>query len=170
VGVGTKLVTGAPDASFPGVYKLAAVERDGRFEPTMKFSDNPEKSTNPGVKQLWRLYDDKGLALADLLTLEGEDPRTREELFLHHPSADWRHLRLRPAEAKSLLSKVMEGGKICTTLPPLADIRRGLRGNLERFDSTYLRLLNPHVYKVSISSALRDLKLGFIEAQMKDGR
>jgi nicotinate phosphoribosyltransferase len=169
-GVGTKLVTGGGEASFPGVYKLAAVERGGAFEPTMKFSDNPDKSTNPGVKQLWRLFGEDGLALADLMTLEGEEPRAGEELVLHHPSADWRRLRLRPAEARPLLSKVMEGGRVCAAMPALSDIRAGLRGRLEGFDSTYLRLLNPHVYKVSISSALRDLKLGFIGKYMQDSR
>jgi nicotinate phosphoribosyltransferase len=167
-GVGTKLVTGGNDSSFPGVYKLAAVERSGLLEPTMKFSDNPEKSTNPGVKQVWRLCNDDGMALADLMTLEGEVPKAREELFLHHPSADYRHLRLRPAELRPLLSKVMEGGRIAAPLPILGEIRSGLRGRFERFDSTYLRLLNPHVYKVSISAALRDLKLGFIGKYMKD--
>ena len=169
-GVGTKLVTGAPDASFTGVYKLAAVERNGRLEPTMKFSDNPEKSTNPGVKQVWRLYDDKGMAIDDLLALDGETPQALEELFLHHPSADWRQLRLRPAAARPMLSKVMEGGKIVSPQPALAEIRSGLRERFERFDSTYLRLLNPHVYKVSISSVLRDLKLEFIGKYMKDGK
>jgi nicotinate phosphoribosyltransferase len=169
-GVGTKLVTGGGDASFPGVYKLAAVTRDGHVEPTMKFSDNPDKSTNPGIKQLWRLYGEDGLALADLMTLADEEPRPGEELVLHHPSADWRRLRLRPAELRPLLSKVMEGGKVCAPLPSLGEIRAGLRARLERFDSTYLRLLNPHVYKVSISSALRDLKLGFIGKYMQDGK
>jgi nicotinate phosphoribosyltransferase len=169
-GVGTKLVTGGGESSFPGVYKLAAVERSGIFEPTMKFSDNPDKATNPGVKQVWRLYGDDGLAAADLMTLDGEEPRAGEELVLYHPSADWRRLRLTPAETRPLLSKVMEGGKIRAPLPALSEIRAGLRGRLERFDSTYLRLLNPHVYKVSISSALRDLKLGFIGKYMQDGK
>jgi nicotinate phosphoribosyltransferase len=169
-GVGTKLVTGGGESSFPGVYKLAAVERSGMFEPTMKFSDNPDKTTNPGVKQVWRLYGADGLAAADLVTLEDEEPRAGKELVLHHPSADWRRLRLTPAETRPLLSKVMEGGKIRAPLPALPEIRAGLRGRLERFDSTYLRLLNPHLYKVSISSALRDLKLGFIGKYMQDGK
>ncbi len=167
-GVGTKIVTGGGESAFSGVYKLAAVERSGAFEPTMKFSDNPDKATNPGVKQLWRLYGDDGLALADIITLEGEEPRAGEELTLHHPAADWRRLRLTPADARPLLGKVMSGGKACAPFPALSEIRAGLRGRLERFDSTYLRLLNPHVYKVSISSALRDLKLGFIGKYMQD--
>jgi nicotinate phosphoribosyltransferase len=169
-GVGTRLVTGGAESAFPGVYKLAAVSRGGRLEPTMKFSDNPEKSTNPGVKNVWRLWGDDGLALADLMALEGEEPKAGEDVILNHPSADWRRLRVCPAEARPLLSKVMEGGKACADLPALADIRNGMRARLERFDPTYLRLLNPHIYKVSISSALRDLKLSFIGRQMKDGK
>jgi len=169
-GVGTKLVTGGTDSSFPGVYKLAAVERSGRLEPAMKFSDNPEKTTNPGVKQLWRLYDDRGMALDDLVALDGEEPRPGEEIILHHPSADYRRLRIAPSSVKPLLSKVMEGGAISAAMPPLAEVRGGLRRRFDDFDSTYLRLLNPHVYKVSISSALRDLKLGFIGKYMKDER
>ena len=169
-GVGTKLVTGGSDSSFPGVYKLAAVERGGTLEPTMKFSDNPEKSTNPGIKQAWRLYDDRGFALADLQALEDENLPARAELTLYHPSADYRRLRLKPAEIKSLLSKVMGGGKAESPLPALADIRSGLRGRFEHFDPTYLRLLNPHVYKVSITAALRELKMGFIGKYMKDSK
>jgi nicotinate phosphoribosyltransferase len=167
-GVGTKLVTGGGESSFPGVYKLAAVERSGALEPTMKFSDNPEKSTNPGVKQLWRLLDEEGHALADFMTLDGERPESGKDILLHHPSADWRQLRLRPAESRPLLGKVMEGGEVLPGLPSLFEIRSGLRGRFEGFDTSYLRLLNPHVYKVSISSALRDLKLRFIGSYIKD--
>jgi nicotinate phosphoribosyltransferase len=64
----------------------------------------------------------------------------------------------------------MEGGKAAASLPALSEIRSGLRSRFERFDSTYLRLLNPHVYKVSISTALRALKMGFIGKYMKDER
>jgi nicotinate phosphoribosyltransferase len=170
-GVGTKLVTGGNDAAFTGVYKLAAVERGGKLVPTMKFSDNPEKSTNPGVKQAYRLYDEAGSALADLLTLEDEDPpEPGREASLHHPSADWRITTRVPARVEPLLAKVMEGGNISAPLPSLAGIRGGLRDRLSSFDSTYLRLLNPHVYKVSISTRLRDLKLGFIDEHFREGK
>jgi nicotinate phosphoribosyltransferase len=122
------------------------------------------------VKRLWRLYGEDGKALADLMTLEDEEPKAGEELYLHHTSGDYRHLKLKPAEVRPLLSKVMEGGKIAGTPPSLVEIRSGLRDRFERFDSTYLRLLNPHVYKVSISPALRELKLGFISKYMQDGK
>jgi nicotinate phosphoribosyltransferase len=64
----------------------------------------------------------------------------------------------------------MEGGKIAAPLPSLSEIRSGLRGRFDRFDSTFLRLLNPHVYKVSISAALRALKLSFIGKYMKEDK
>ena len=72
-GVGSNLVTGGADGSFSGVYKLAAVERGGRFEPTMKITDVPEKSTNPGIKQLYRFHDEQGAPLADLIAFDNEE-------------------------------------------------------------------------------------------------
>ena len=167
-GVGTHLVTGGSEASFTGVYKLAAVERSGELVPTMKFSDNPEKSTNPGVKQAFRLYGRDGLALADLIALADEaEPAIGAERTVYHPSTDWRHICVSPAEVRPLLSRAMAGGRVVPGLPSLADARAKLAAELGRFDSTYLRLLNPHVYKVSISEKLRELKLGFIERYMK---
>lgn len=168
-GVGTHLVTGGSESSFAGVYKLAAVEREGRLEPTMKFSDNPEKSTNPGLKQVFRLYDAQGMAMADVIALEGEEPRAGRECHLHHPSGDWRRTSLVPARVEPLLSKVMEGGAALAPSPSVDELRAGLRARLETFDGTYLRLLNPHVYKVSISTKLRDLKLSFIRKYLREG-
>jgi len=179
-GVGTNLVTGGSEAAFTGVYKLAAVEPAGKgfggsggegLVPTMKFSDNPEKSTNPGVKQVFRLYADDGRPFADYLALIDEAaPVPGCDLLLHHPSGDWRETWRKPARVEPLLAKVMEGGELSVRAPGLAELRGGLRGRLEAFDSTYLRFLNPHVYKVSISSRLRELKLSFIESHFKDER
>jgi nicotinate phosphoribosyltransferase len=170
-GVGTHLVTGGNEASFTGVYKLAAVERAGLLRPTMKFSDNPDKSTNPGVKQAYRLYGENGLAMADIVSLEDEaPPEAGTERFLYHPSADYRHIRLRPSSVRPLLSRVMAGGSVLPGLASLGDARGRLKAELARFDSTYLRLLNPHVYKVSISERLRELKLGFISRFMQEGQ
>ena len=43
--------------SFGGVYKLAAIEKDGKFLPKIKISENTEKITNPGNKTIYRVYD-----------------------------------------------------------------------------------------------------------------
>ena len=79
--------------------------------PTMKFSDNPEKSTNPGVKELFRLYDDAGFAVADVITLQGETIEPGKPATFHHPSLDTRRFNWVPCGAiRSMLGKVMEGG------------------------------------------------------------
>ena len=38
-----------------------------------------------------------------------------------------------------------------------------MQSQLEHLDITYQRILNPHIYKVSISEKLKDLKLKFIQ-------
>ncbi|MCL2609837.1 MAG: nicotinate phosphoribosyltransferase, partial [Treponema sp.] len=75
-GVGTRMVTGGNDSALPGVYKMAACEvAGGTLAQVMKFSDNPAKTTNPGIKQVWRIKDGNGMSLADILALDGQpDP------------------------------------------------------------------------------------------------
>ncbi len=80
-----RLVTAKSDPVFGGVYKLAAVEKDGELVPKIKVSENVEKITNPGFKVPWRLYErSTGKAIADVITLQGEviDDSQPYEIFL----------------------------------------------------------------------------------------
>jgi nicotinate phosphoribosyltransferase len=163
-GVGTNLVTGGNDAAFTGVYKLSAIDPEGQSRPVMKFSDNPEKSTNPGVKNLWRLYDQKGAARLDLISSGEEEIQEGVEYLAHHPSADLRQLKIVPARVEPLLFKVMERGNRTQELPDIVQIQKFMKERIQTFDSTYLRLLNPHIYKVSITDRLYDLKVSLINA------
>jgi nicotinate phosphoribosyltransferase len=56
----------------------------------------------------------------------------------------------------------MEKGKITAAFPSLEEIRRHAKADLASFDNSYKRLLNPHVYKVSVTEGLRALKLDLI--------
>ena len=93
-GVGTHMVTGGTESSFTGVYKLAArhEKESGKMLPAMKFSDNPAKTTNPGIKNVFRLMDDNGMLLADILSLEGEKIETGKEQRYYHPMVDYRQV------------------------------------------------------------------------------
>ena len=167
-GVGTNLVTGGRDSSFTGVYKLSACEDScGQMLPVMKFSDNPDKTTNPGVKQVWRISDRNGSPLADILALDDDEEFCAGGNYCFwHPSADWRHFsHVIEAEPVPLLKKYIENGVICNTLPSLHEIRSNSLAAFEFFDSTYKRQLNPHLYKVSITEKLRKLKLELINRQ-----
>jgi len=172
-GVGTHMVTGGNEASFTGVYKLAARnnKEGGKMIPTMKFSDNPEKTTNPGIKNVYRLFDEDGMAKADILALEGEVIPTTKETRFYHPSIDYRQFTFKPAKVEPLLKKVIENGERTSPEPDPAVCLRKARENLQRqlsyLDSSYKRILNPHIYKVSITDELKELKLKFISERIK---
>ncbi len=163
-GVGTHLVTGGNDPALTGVYKLAAREKDGTFVPTMKVSDNPEKSTNPGIKQVYRFHDEGGGPLADLIALEGSVFEPGRPVAFHHPYIDYLRFSMTPeGEVRPLLALKMKDGKSISGSPSLPEIRARTLKQLETLDPTFTRLLNPHVYKVSVSAELRGLKMRMIE-------
>lgn len=171
-GVGTNLVTGGTESAFTGVYKLCARydKTTGLVQPTMKFSDNPAKTTNPGIKKVYRLYDENGMAGADILALENEVIEAGKEYVFHHPMVDYRQFPYTAARIEPMLTKRLENGKPVS--PLLADNQQILisqntmKTQLETFDESYKRILNPHVYKVSLSENLTALKKMFIEANL----
>ena len=168
-GVGTHMVTGGNESSFTGVYKLAARhdKQTDQMVPAMKFSDNPAKTTNPGIKNVYRLYDENGFACADILALEDEEIIPNKEYRFHHPMVDYRQFNFTPAKIEPLLKKRLENGeRLEKRLPDSEQLiisRNTMQAQLETFDESYKRLLNPHIYKVSLSENLKDLKKKFIE-------
>ncbi|MCL2175896.1 MAG: nicotinate phosphoribosyltransferase [Treponema sp.] len=180
-GVGTRMVTGgqsagAVSAAFPGVYKLSAMINKEKIIPVMKVSDNMEKTTNPGIKQVWRVKDKNGLAVADILGLISSGNKSEETLddikngerycFWHH-CGDYRHfIHDVDGSAEPMLKKRMENGVLTQKLPALDEIKKHAQKELETLDATYKRLLNPHVYKVSITDNLRNLKLELIKKHL----
>lgn len=166
-GVGTHMVTGGGDSSFTGVYKLAAKsDGNGNFTPVMKFSDNPEKTTNPGIKSVYRLYDAQGMAIADIISQSDEILKPNVEGTFYHPMVDYRQFSCAPSKVLPLLHKVIEQGKCLT--PPLSQgeqirvSKDHMESSLATFDPSYKRILNPHIYKVSLTQQLKDLKVDFI--------
>jgi nicotinate phosphoribosyltransferase len=174
-GVGTSMVTGGTEAAFTGVYKLTARDNGtGTMTPVMKFSDNPEKTTNPAVKQVWRIKDRQGMALADVLSRE-DDPAGPERIepgnryVFWHPSADYRHFyHTVEGSAEPLIKLRLNRGELTELPPSLAEIQQKVQTDLGSFDTSYKRLLNPHIYKVSITQQLRTLKLDLIRDYLGD--
>jgi len=163
-GVGTHLVTGGNSAAFNGVYKLAAKEKDGRMIPTIKVSNNVEKTTNPGVKQVYRFMDKDDLAIADLIVLEEEDFDTSRPHSFYNPISPNTHfVQEEYSRAVPLLSQKMKAGKICVSSPTLKELRSNTFAHLNSIDRTYKRIINPHLYRVSLSTALKNLKYRMID-------
>ena len=160
-GVGTRLITSQGDPALGGVYKLVAVEDKGEWKPAIKISEQVAKTPNPARKRAWRLYDSRGKATADLLALHDEDPTSMDPIVAHHPS-DHTLMRAIGKESLSaiepLLVEVLRDGQLVRNLPSMEAIRQQRIADVERLDSGVRRLINPHVYHVSLTQKLWDLK------------
>ena len=162
-GVGTHLVTAKGDSALTGVYKLAARKVDGRYQPAIKVSNNPEKISDPGIKQVHRFYNGSGSPIADLLATEEERVEAGRDYRFYHPRYPYKFMDVTGAKrVQTLLEPVMRGGKIVTEFPDLPALQGRARANLLSLDHTYRRILNPHLYKVSLSEKLKDLKFRLI--------
>ena len=173
-GIGTHLVTGGNQAALGGVYKLAAKKENGVFIPTLKISSSYEKTTNPGIKQVYRFFDKNGQALADLITLDSEKVNKGENHIFYHPFSTQDMFVMRKnayQDAVPLLKKQMENGKRIAPSPTLKEIQESSREKLSHFDKSYKRQVNPHIYKVSLSTNLKDLKGNLIlQAKMAEDK
>jgi nicotinate phosphoribosyltransferase len=165
-GVGTRLITSQGAAALDGVYKLVAVCDDGEWVPAIKVSETPAKTLNPGHKHTWRLYDRRGKATADLLSLDDEDPREMNQMLLHHPTEHTKYRALEREdvqEIEPLLVDVMQDGALIYDLPTLEEIRDRRESDARRLDPGVKRLMNPHLYHVSLTQRLWDLKQALIQ-------
>ena len=163
-GVGTKLITSEDCPSLGGVYKMSAETVDGRVIPKIKISENPVKITNPGVKKLWRIYDNRtGKATADLIALDYETYDTSKPLTIYDPVNTWKSMTLTDYTMKELQVKVFENGKRVYDSPSLQEIQRHCQEDLDTFWDQYKRLLNPHRYKVDLSDSLWMLKNSMLQ-------
>ncbi|MFP4376623.1 MAG: nicotinate phosphoribosyltransferase [Spirochaetales bacterium] len=158
-GVGTNMVTGGADSSLTGVYKLAAKTRDSELDPTIKLSNQPSKTTNPGVKQVYRFYDENDSPLADLIAVADEEISEGKRYTFYHPDLSARQFDMAHyARVEPLLEEVMSKGKRHAPRKSLRELQDRCVEGLKRLDHTYQRIINPHVYKVSLSGKLAELK------------
>ena len=129
------------------------------------------KIPNPGNKRVWRIYDRRGLATADLLGLDDENPCLSQTIKLHHPSDPraYRELDCRSVtEIEPLLVDVMVDGRVIYSYPSIENMRLQRDRDLEKLDPGIKRIMNPHVYHVSLTPRLWDLKQGLISEYMPD--
>ncbi|MBN1966693.1 MAG: nicotinate phosphoribosyltransferase, partial [Anaerolineae bacterium] len=160
-GAGTRLVTSWGEPALGGVYKLVAVCDGGRWVPAIKVSESADKTPNPGHKRAWRLYDNRGKATADVLSVNDENPLDQSPLVLRHPSDHSKCRTLDPreiSEIESLLAPILNEGKLIYDLPMLEEMRAQRETDVDRLDPGVKRLLNPHIYHVSLTEKLWNLK------------
>lgn len=158
-GVGERLVTSKSEPVFGGVYKLAAVEENGKIIPKIKISENAVKITNPYFKELWRLYDNKsGKAVADVITLYDEVIDDTKPYMIFDPEQTYKKTTLTDFTAKKIRTKIFDKGICVYSSPTIEEIRNNCHDQLEFLWDEVKRFENPHEYYVDLSLDLWQLK------------
>ncbi|MGI6722509.1 MAG: nicotinate phosphoribosyltransferase [Anaerovoracaceae bacterium] len=167
-GVGERLITASSEPVFGGVYKLSALERNGRMIPKMKISENVEKITNPGFKTLYRFYDkDSNHAMADVITLSDEPEPSGDSYELFDPQVIWKRKTVKNFYAKNLRVKLFDKGKCVYKLPDIEEIRDYCKSQVDAMWPEMKRFENPQTYYVDLSRKLWNLKQELIEEHNK---
>lgn len=163
-GVGERLITASSEPVFGGVYKLSAMEKGGQVIPKIKISDNVSKITTPGFKDLYRLYDkETGKAIADVVTLFGEEIDDTKPYELFDPQYTWKRKTVTDFRAQRLRVQLFQKGKPVYKSPPLTDVKAYCQSQLDTLWDEVKRFENPHNYYVDLSQALWDKKQELIK-------
>lgn len=158
-GVGERLITSRSEPVFGGVYKLSAIEENGCIIPKIKLSENVGKITNPGNKQVWRLYDrNSSKAIADVITINDETIDESKPYELFDPEFTWKKKTITGFTAKKLMVKIFENGRCIYSCPDLKDVRSYCHEQVDMLWDEVKRFENPHAYYVDLSKPLWDMK------------
>lgn len=166
MGVGENLVCSKSAPVFGGVYKLSSVFEDERMIPKIKVSENIEKVTNPGFKNLYRIYDKESKkAVADLMTLYDETIDPSKDLTIYHQMNSWKNKTLSKGsyEVRDLLEPIFVQGQLVYDVPELKKIRAYSEAEFGKLWDEVQRFEFPQVYYVDLSKKLLDLKLSMLE-------
>lgn len=163
-GVGTNLITSADCPAFGGVYKMAAIRKEGNdtFTPKIKISENPAKITNPGNKTVFRIIDkETGKLKADLIALADETYDTAKDLEIFHPIDTWKRSTIAGGtyDMEEILLPVFKKGQCIYESPKTMDIRTYCQQELDLLWDESRRLVNPQEVYVDLSKPLYDLKM-----------
>lgn len=171
-GVGTNLITSADCPAFGGVYKLAAIRKEGQenFTAKIKLSENPVKITNPGNKTVFRIIDkETGKLKADLIALADEQYDTASDLEIFHPIDTWKRSIIKGGtyEMNEILIPVFKKGQCIYESPKTMEIQAYCKKELGLLWDESRRLVNPQEVYVDLSRPLYDLKMDLLNKRGK---
>ena len=163
-GVGENLITSKSNPVFGGVYKLVAIEENNKFIPRIKISNTLEKITNPGFKDVYRIYKD-GKAIADLLTLKDEEIDLSKPYKVYDSNKLYKeNIYLEDCQIKKLQHLIFKDGKLVYHCPKLEEIRNYVdeQINNEMWEEEK-RLYYPHQHYLDFSQKLKNIKESLIK-------
>jgi nicotinate phosphoribosyltransferase len=129
----------------------------------MKVSDQPSKTTNPGILRVRRYRGAAGESIADAIYSQTEDLSSGVTIIDPMDATKRRRLDAgMPYE--ELLVPVFRGGRRVYNPPPLEAIRARTATQLATFHEGHKRLKNPHLYPVGLSQELHERKSAMIRS------
>ncbi|MBR5913409.1 MAG: nicotinate phosphoribosyltransferase [Selenomonadaceae bacterium] len=162
-GVGERLITAKSEPVFGAVYKLVALSDGEKFTPRIKISENVEKITNPGLKNVYRIYDEGGHAIADMIALLDEDIDLSTPFRYIDPVKPWKQRAFTNCTAKKLLKLYVKDGRRVEELPKLQEIKDYVKHQLEHeIWEEEQRFENPHRHYLDMSPNYYELKMNLI--------
>ena len=135
------------------------------WQPAMKLSDSASKTPNPGKKRVQRLYDHRGNASVDLVSTADESFDVDSDNAVYHPVESSKSRTLKAGDVsrvEDLHCSVFGDGRRLIEAEPLELMRERRMSDMERLDPGVLRLVNPHIYHVSLSQPLSQLRADLI--------
>lgn len=163
-GVGERLITSKSEPVFGGVYKLAAVEKNGEIIPKIKVSENVAKITNPDFKEVWRLYDNgTGKAIADVLTCRDEVIDDTKPYEIFDPEHTYKRKTIVNFRAERLMERIFDGGECVYDSPSVEEIKAYCADRLNTLWDELKRFEYPHKYYVDLSPKLWEKKNRLLE-------
>ena len=167
-GVGERLITSKSEPVFGGVYKLVAIEDDGKIVPKIKISENVAKITTPYFKKVYRLFSkETGMALADVLTTYDEKINDDEPYEIFDPGNTWKRKTISNFETRELLVPIFKNGECVYDLPPLGEIKEYCKAETDKIWDEVKRFENPHEYYVDMSQKLWDIRYKMLSENSK---
>ncbi len=158
-GVGERLITSKSEPVFGGVYKLAAIERNGEIIPKIKVSENAVKITTPHFKKVYRIYDkETGMANADLICIHDEEIDESKPLTIFDPDYTWKEKTYENFRAVCLQKQIFKNGQLVYDLPTTEEIRDYCKAQVDTLWDEVKRFENPHTYYVDLSEKLWNCK------------
>ena len=164
-GVGTKLITAYDQPALGAVYKIVSMEDDkGVMHDTIKLSNNAEKVSTPGKKQVWRITSRaKGKSEGDYITFADTDVNALDEINMFHPTYTYINKTVRDFDAVPLLVPIYDKGQLIYELPSLDEIKAYATKELDELWNEYKRVLNPQDYPVDLAKDVWDNKMTLID-------
>lgn len=168
-GVGTKLITAYDQPALGAVYKIVAIEDEtGELRNTIKLSNNAEKVSTPGKKQVWRITSrEKGKSEGDYITYNGLDVNSLEKLEMFHPTYTYINKTVKNFDAVPLLVDIFQEGNLVYAQPTLTEIQAYARKEFDKLWDEYKRVLNPQDYPVDLARDIWQDKMDLIDQMRK---